>query len=194
MCAKIFEGGFLDNFSWSGEKLKKKSHTFFPQVFFSTKAFFANIFFFAQKSSNITFHDQARNAKKNLHIFFLTFFSTGDFFFIINFFFPAPFTCMRHEEVNRVRHILTCAIHRESFLWPLKVELGSVPKGLNLTQPLAPKNFPRRVRHEEVNRVRHILACAIYPRVPWAGCLHAPYICVRHVFACAIYKEQPYVG
>ena len=45
-------------------------HTFFPQVFFLNSAFF----FSGQKSSNITFHDQARNS-----IIFLNFWPQKNF-------------------------------------------------------------------------------------------------------------------
>ena len=70
-----------------------------------------------------------------------------------------------------MRHILACAIHRESFLGPLslKVELGSV-EGTEPNSTFGPKKLSascapyNRVRHEEVNRVRHILACAMYLR------------------------------
>ena len=75
-----------------------------------------------------------------------------------------------------VRHILACAIQRESFLGPLKVELSSVP-GTEPNSTFGPKKLS--ASRAPFNRVRHILACAIY--------LRAQCICVRYIQGATIF-------
>ena len=62
-------------------------------------------------------------------------------------------------EVNRVRHILACAIHRESFL------------GLNLTQPLRPqKTFAMYGACKKVSQLNLTQ--------------HLSYVCIAHTSTC----------